>query len=89
MKTPFDLEIRHRVAAVLSGESTLRDFYRWFMLATWEIERVESPEARRVIRDITHLFSEFSSGDLTRDEMLRELELVASPHASASGHRNA
>jgi len=82
LTTPIELEIRRRIASVLAGESSLRDFYRWFMPATWDLEGVQSPEAIQLIHDITHLFSELSAGDLSRAEILHELERAAS-HPSA------
>jgi hypothetical protein len=83
LTTPIELEIRHRIASVLAGESSLRDFYRWFMPATWDLECSQNPEAIRLIHDITHLFSELSAGDLSRAEMLHELAKAASAHAAA------
>jgi hypothetical protein len=83
LMTPIEHEIRSRIASVLAGESSLRDFYHWFMPATWELECTENPETLRLIHDITHLFSELSAGDLSPPEMLHELELVASSQSSA------
>jgi hypothetical protein len=83
LTTPIELEIRRRIASVLAGESSLGDFYRWFMPATWDLDCTQNPEAIRLIHDITHLFSELSAGDLSRAEMLHELEQAASSHASA------
>jgi hypothetical protein len=83
LTTPIDLEIRRRIASVLAGELSLRDFYRWFMPATWDLDCTENPEALRLIHDITHLFSELSAGDLSPSEMLHELEQAASSQASA------
>jgi hypothetical protein len=87
LTTPLELEIRRRIASVLAGESSLRDFYRWFMPATWELESTGNPEALRLIHDITHLFSELSAGDLSHAEMLHELALAVSPKASSARHR--
>lgn len=87
--TPIDAEIRLRVAAVLAGDAALRDFYRWFMPATWDIDLIDNPDAVRMIHEITHLFSEFSSGDLSRGEMLRELEGATSLQDSTTPRRSA
>jgi len=80
MSTPLDLEIRTRIAAVLSGDVPLRDFYYWFVPATLEVERHSEPEAARLTYTIAHLFAELSAGDISPREFKRDLQLAASTY---------
>jgi hypothetical protein len=77
--TPLDLEIRSRLSAVLAGEMPLREFYRWFVPATLDVEYTGNPEAIRLTHDLAHFFSELSAGILTRDEIRQMLASAASP----------
>lgn len=79
METSLDQEIRQRVAAVLDRKSTLQEFYRWFMPAAWEVERIDDPEVLRLTYDLTHFFSELSAGILTPEEIRQTLEAAAKP----------
>ncbi len=47
MTTPLDLEIRARLMRLLNGETTLREFARWFLPATWNVEATGNDEAVR------------------------------------------
>lgn len=85
-ETPLDREIRHRVAAVLARESSLREFYRWFLPATWEVEFADHPNDGQLIRDIIHAYSEGTSGLLSKAEVIRELERAVSLHESSLRH---
>ncbi len=73
MTTPLDVEIRSWIARVLTGEATLRDFYRWFVPATWEVERSGNAEAIRLTHALALLLNEFSAGDITADDVKRQL----------------
>lgn len=72
--TPIDVEIRARIAQVLSGELAFREFYYWFVPATLGVERTRNLEAIRLTHDMAHLFSEMSAGLLTPKEARRVLE---------------
>jgi hypothetical protein len=74
---PLHLEIRFRIATLREGESSLREFYEWFVPATWQVERTGEEEAIRLTHTITHLFSEFSAGDLTASEVTDGLLALA------------
>jgi hypothetical protein len=78
LAVPLDVQIRTQVAAVLAGEIGLDAFYDWFIPATWEVERTGNSEAVRLTHDLVHLFSELTSGLLTRDEVKQALEAAAS-----------
>lgn len=84
MTTSLELEIRYRVAAVLRNESTLGDFYRWFVPSTWQVEHDDDPEVIRLIHRITHLFSELSAGDISPREFKRDLALTASTYMATA-----
>lgn len=77
MTPSLDLEIRSRMACVRAGEITLGDFYRWFVPATWEVERSGNAEAIRLTHELSHLCNEFSAGALTAEDVRRELGSLA------------
>lgn len=80
MKTPLDIEIRSRIAAVLAGNVQPRDFYHWLGPSTWGIKAREHPEAARLTYAIEHLVAELSNGDITPREFKRDLQLTASTY---------
>ena len=88
MATPLDLEIRSRLIRVIAGDTTLREFYRWFVPATWEVERTENPEAIRLTHLLAHLLNEFSAGDLTAEDVKRRLASVAGTYVLRSAPWN-
>ncbi len=55
MKTPLDIEIRSRIAAVLAENVQLSDFYHWLGPFAWGIKAREHPEAARLTYAIEHL----------------------------------
>lgn len=81
MATPLYEEIRSRLASALARKTTLREFHRWFVPATWGIRPEEDPDAAELTFAIEHLFAERSAGDLTIAAMRQELAdlLVARP----------
>ena len=83
MTTPLDLEIRRRVAAVLEGKSSLRDFYRWFAPTTWEVDPKDL-EAIRLRNEITHLFNIRSAGELTPGEFKLLLDFAVSTYIATA-----
>jgi hypothetical protein len=80
MTTPHHLAIRSRIATLLKDGTTLRDlreFYEWFVPATWQFESTGEEESIRLTNEISHLFSEFSAGDLTAAEVMDGLAALA------------
>lgn len=77
MQDPLDVQVRTRLASLLEGEITVREFYHWFLPATWEVERHANSETVSLAYDLIHLYSELTSGDLTREDVWRELESIA------------
>jgi hypothetical protein len=86
LTTSLDTEIRSRTIAVLEGDSTLADFYRWFVPATWQVEQTGNAEAIRLTHDIAHLLNELSTGGLTFQEARRELQRAISTDFSSARH---
>ena len=86
MKTPVDLEIRRRVAAVQNGEMRIRDFFHWYIPMWWEADFTDNPGLDAMTRRITYAWCEATSGILTRDELLRELAEAVSAKPSAARH---
>jgi hypothetical protein len=84
---PLDYEIRRHVAAVLSRESSLGEFYRWFWPVAWEVEFADHPNDGEMIRRIMHAFSEGTSGFLSKAEVIRELECAVTEHEAALRHQ--
>ena len=74
--TPLHLEIRSRAETLHEGGTTLREFYEWFVPATWQVELTGEQEAIRLTREIAHLFNELSAGDLTASEVIEQLALA-------------
>ena len=62
---------------MLAGETSLRNFYRWFVPATLEVEYTGNPEAIRLTHHLAHFFSELTAGILTREEIRQTLEAAA------------
>jgi hypothetical protein len=87
MTTPLEIEIRSRAATVLRKEAGLRDFYRWFVSATWQIDPTDL-EARRLSHEILHLFNELSAHILTQSEFMRELNQATSTYVAVDNPWN-
>jgi hypothetical protein len=67
-----DVEIREQLHRYLSREISLSDFKRWFVPATWNIDRDEDLCTRELAADIDLRLAEFSQGHWTEEE-LRDL----------------
>jgi hypothetical protein len=60
--------IRESVARYLSDQMSLLDFQTWFVPRAWEILETGTPAAA-VAAQLELLLAEFTSGDLTEDEL--------------------
>lgn len=80
MATPLDTEIRSRLTAVLAREVALREFYDWFVLATWDVGRSGNIGAIRLTNELDLLFAELSAGVLTGAEVRQALVDAASTY---------
>jgi hypothetical protein len=87
MTAPLDIEIRSRIAQVLSGELALRDFYYWFVPASLEVERTDDPEIIRLTHDLVHMFSELSEGLLTASDVRRTLKAALELATPSTTHQ--
>ena len=69
MTQPLDQEIREHLVRYLSGELSLRDFNRWFMPATWNIDRSGNDDAERLVGDIGLALAELQAGHATEEQV--------------------
>jgi hypothetical protein len=78
--TSLDLEIRSQLARVLTRETSLRDFYEWFVPATWEVEQSANDEAIRLTYQIAHLLNNFSADDISAEDVEGQLSSLAATY---------
>lgn len=64
--------IRENVARCLSGGLSLLDFQTWFVPRAWEILETGTPAAA-MASQLELLLAEFTSGDLTEEELREAL----------------
>ena len=77
METPLSLEIRRRVAAYLSGESTLGDLQAWLVPATWDLNEEEGSAA--ALRGAIELaLAEYTSRHRSVEELQEMLRVATS-----------
>lgn len=69
----LDIEIRQKVAEYLNLRVTLRDFHRWFIPATWDVDQCGDHEARELAHTIDLLLAEYTNGHLSEDHLRREM----------------
>ena len=69
----LDLQIREQLIKYLASEISLREFQRWFVTATCDLEAVENVSAFKLASDIELLLSEYTSGHLSEEELRSEL----------------
>jgi hypothetical protein len=68
-----EAEVRNRIAALASGQLSLVDFERWLGPASRNMHADSLPEAIDLVSSIHLLLSERDHGDLSDDELQREL----------------
>ena len=93
MTTPIGKKIRERAWSYVLGQSTLKDFEKWFVPIAWEIEKFRDQDAERLAYQISNLLAEYSNGDRTEVSLrtamipsLNEISLgVVAPSNSSSG----
>ena len=66
-------EIRERVANVLFGDASLEEFEDWFVPATWDAHKAGDPEAESLTDEIEMNLSEYSSGQLSPEQLRSRL----------------
>lgn len=69
-------QIRDHLVQYLAGEATLEEFERWFVPATWDVERVE-PAATGIVYAIQLALAEYGRGHLTEASLRRHLKDLA------------
>jgi hypothetical protein len=70
---PLESAIRNHLAAYLAGELSLDQFTDWFVGASWNIDKSESPSAYELAAGIELALAEASSGLLSREDLQAEL----------------
>lgn len=73
MATSLVSDIRSKVASVVAGDLTIRQFEDWFVPATWDVERSADQDAIRLAHQVLHQVSEYEGGLWNDDEFLRQL----------------
>jgi hypothetical protein len=74
---PLESAIRHHLVAYLGGELSLDQFTDWFVGMSWDIDRIESPNAYALAASIELALAEASSGLLTLEGLQDELSKLA------------
>jgi hypothetical protein len=69
MAQSLDRQIREHLVRYLSGELSLRDFNRWFMPATWNVDRAGNDDAERLVGDIGLALAELQAGHATEEHV--------------------
>jgi hypothetical protein len=68
----MDTAIREWLSRYLRSEVSLRDFQRWFVPTTWDIDRTDALAARELAALVDLRLAEYTSGFWSEDE-LRQL----------------
>jgi hypothetical protein len=82
--TDLDKEVRSKLFQLMVGLVSLRDFQRWFAPIAWRLGDAR-PDEHRLARRVELRLAEYTSGGWSRQQLLRELDLLL--RASAGGVR--
>jgi hypothetical protein len=81
--------IRKELADYLTGKTSLRDFYDWFAVETWDIHEWAPAQVQDTVSRIKLLLAEYSSGHWSKAELkeqfrplLTSLNLTLRPQGS-------
>jgi len=66
-------KIRERVAEMLFGDISLEQFEDWFVPATWDAHKSGDPEAESLADEIEINLSEYTSGQLSPEQLRSRL----------------
>ena len=83
MTQPLDQQIREHLVRYLSGELSLRDFNRWFMPATWNIDRSANEDAERLVGDIGLALAELQAGHASEDQVRALFDRLVHTHTAS------
>lgn len=72
----------------VSGQIDRQTFQEWFIPATWDVRRL-NPEEVRLVREIQHSLAEFSSGDISEEELRGDFRRLLSPRVTLTWCPNA
>lgn len=78
MTYPTRDEISTRLRAALTGATTMTEFHRWLVPATWGIRVEDHPDAARLTFEITHLYHRRSAGEVTPNHFRYALAALVS-----------
>lgn len=67
------------VASYVRGDLPLATFQEWFIPATWNVRNIADDDAISLIRAIQLTLAEFLSGDISEEELRRDLGGLAGP----------
>lgn len=63
----LEAELRRRLAGLVEGDESLRDFHAWFVPTFWDESDIDQP-ARRLAHEVELVISEYTSDGWTWDE---------------------
>lgn len=66
-------EIAFHLSQYLAGTSSLEEFDRWFVSATWDVKETEDPAAYEMTSKIYLRLAEYTRGDWTEEELKSEM----------------
>jgi hypothetical protein len=67
-----DTQIRSQIRRLLSNEVSLRDFQKWYVPVTWDIDRSNEVAAKNLAAEIDLKLAEYTSGHLTESEVRQD-----------------
>jgi hypothetical protein len=71
-------QLRSKVAAYLAGRTSLRDFRRWFIPASWDVATWAPADLQQLVYSIEARLMEHENGHLTEEELQDHLRRLTS-----------
>lgn len=79
------LQIRQHLAEYVLGMAQLQEFEDWFVPATWDIHKSNDPEAEALTDEIESNLSEYTGGQLSREDLRKILSGLAHVPVGSQG----
>jgi hypothetical protein len=71
-----DTQIRNQIRRLLSNEVSLREFQKWYVPATWDIDRSNEASSKDIASEIDLKLAEYTSGHLAEPELRHDLSKI-------------
>jgi hypothetical protein len=79
MQLDLERELRNKIARFVAGKVSMRDFNRWFIPATWEIE--DAPALlREFVYSVKALLDDYDDKRLSKTALRHQLSLLMSSY---------